>query len=410
MQIARGKKFASEVGETTRRGGRGLGHAIGVLFKVFFLFIAGSIAFGLFVGLIALLFGGIAWWPVNNFLWTSNTQQWYAWGTLIFFLLVPLVGFIIWLIRRILRVRSRSSYMGWIFGSLWTVGWIVVILFVSSIMRDFREYEHKDELVNIKQPANGRMIVAVSQPELEYTGRFDWINDGGEGWDLSSDTLRLSTVRFNIKASLDSSYHVVLKRYSFGRSEEEALNRASKIQYAVFPKDSILDLASGYSIDKESKFRGQQVEVEIQVPVGRKIRFDESVTTKLNPVKFRVKRTLRHRRVVNIEVDDDNNFHFTPGVDYVMGIDGSLKDPLGNTTTNSVSNDYRYEKVDSAGDIQKEIEIERIKKEESERKIKELEEKQKQSKPQSLNKLKANDKDAWAGSPSPVFSMMGWLN
>ena len=78
----RGKTFAREVNETARSGGRGLGHAIGVLFKVFFLFIAGTIAFGLFVAVMALIFGGIAWWPVNNFLWTSKWQQVYAWGTL----------------------------------------------------------------------------------------------------------------------------------------------------------------------------------------------------------------------------------------------------------------------------------------------------------------------------------------
>src|SRR4029078_4238913 len=112
----RGKAFASEAGNVARRTGSGLGHAIGVLFKVFFLFVAGSIAFGLFVAFIALVFGGIAWWPVNNFLWSSNLQQLYAWGTLIFFVGVPLIAFIIWVIRRILRVRSRSSYLGWTFG------------------------------------------------------------------------------------------------------------------------------------------------------------------------------------------------------------------------------------------------------------------------------------------------------
>ncbi|RYF88654.1 MAG: PspC domain-containing protein, partial [Chitinophagaceae bacterium] len=100
----RGKAFASEVGQAAGRGGRGIGHAIGVLFKIFFLFIAGTIAFSLFVAMIALIFGGIAWWPVNNFLWTSKWQQLYAWGTLIFFLAIPLIGFITWIIRRILRV------------------------------------------------------------------------------------------------------------------------------------------------------------------------------------------------------------------------------------------------------------------------------------------------------------------
>ena len=100
----RGKAFAAEVGETAGRSGRGLGHAIGVLFKVFFLFIAGTIAFALFVAVMALIFGGIAWWPVNNFLWTSKWQQIYAWGTLIFFLGVPLIGFITWVIRRIIAL------------------------------------------------------------------------------------------------------------------------------------------------------------------------------------------------------------------------------------------------------------------------------------------------------------------
>ena len=104
----RGKAFAADVNETVRRRSSGLGHAIGVIFKVFFLFIAGSIAFALFVSVIALLFGGVAWWPINNFLWTSKWQQIYAWGTLIFFLVVPLVGFITWVIRRIIRAKSKK--------------------------------------------------------------------------------------------------------------------------------------------------------------------------------------------------------------------------------------------------------------------------------------------------------------
>ncbi|MCR6720202.1 MAG: PspC domain-containing protein [Chitinophagaceae bacterium] len=175
----RGREWASEVSETARKGGSGVGHAIGVVFKAFFLFIFGTIAFALFVGMIALLFGGIAWWPINNFLWTSNWQQVYAWGTLIFFLLVPLIALITWIIRRIMNTRSRNSYLGWTFGALWTIGWISMILFVSSVVRDFREAEYSEEVISIEQPTSDKLTVAVSQPELDYTGSFAWINDGG---------------------------------------------------------------------------------------------------------------------------------------------------------------------------------------------------------------------------------------
>lgn len=413
----RGKAFASEVGQTFNRSGRGIGHAIGVLFKVFFLFIAGTIAFSLFVGLIAFLFGGIAWWPVNNFLWTSKWQQLFAWGTLIFFLIVPLVGFIIWVVRRILRTRSRSNYLGWTFGALWTIGWVAAILLATSITKDFREYEHSDAPVALNQPVNGKMIVAVSEPELEYTGRFGWMNDGGTGWDLSSDTMKLSTIRFNVKASTDSLYHVTLKKYSFGKTEEQAMGRAEKIQYGIFSRDSVLDLASGYAIDKDSKFRGQQVEIEISVPVGKKIRFDESVNNKLNSVNVRVKRSYRRNRVVGVEFDDNRSDRYRSGIDYVMGINGTLKDEQGEDAVKEPDNNYRYENNDSDNkdsrqdDIQRRIEIEKQKKEESERIIKDLEERKKKSQTRIVKKIRIdrNEEKAFVVGPTPASSLIQWF-
>jgi phage shock protein PspC (stress-responsive transcriptional regulator) len=399
----KGKAFAKEVGETARRGGSGLGHAIGVLFRVLFLFIAGAIAFGLFVAFIALIFGGVAWAPINNFLWTSNWQQLYAWGTLIFFLGVPLIGFIIWIIRRIIRVRSRSNYLGWTFAFLWAIGWVVATLFAVSLSKDFREYEHTDSRIEINQPPKGKMIVAVSEPALTYTGRFSWMNDDGKGWDLSEDSLKMTTIKFNVRASADSLYHVVVKRYSFGRTQDKALDRAEKIQYTVYSKDSVLNLANSYAIDRESKFRGQHVEIEMYVPVGKMIRFDNSVTEKLNPVNFRVTRKYRRNRVVDIDIDTRHSFRFRTGVDYVMGFDGKLRDLSG---ASAVPVDgYRYKSNDS---LELEKSIEKKKKE-----LQQLEEKKKQQsgKPDSQSTgAKKETNIGLAHMQPPSFILMSWYN
>jgi phage shock protein PspC (stress-responsive transcriptional regulator) len=435
----RGREFAREVNERARSGGRGVGHAIGVLFKVFFLFILGVIAFSLFVTLIALIFGGIAWWPVNNFLWTSKWQLVFAWGTVIFFLLVPLVAILVWLIRRIIRTKSKSPYLGWTFGFLWTIGWVSAILLASSISRDFREYEHRDQVVNITQPANNKLILAVSEPALEYTGRFEWINDnninvineGGDGWDLSSDTLKLSTVRFNIRASADSAYHVVIRRYAYGRTREEATRRAERIQYAVALKDSVLDLGNGYAIDKDSKFRFQQVEIEVQVPIGKKIRFDHSVTTKLNPMNFRVERQYRRGSISRIRTDRRYAFLFITDKDYTMGLDGVLKDENGKQITDDDFNrmeENEFPEVNPPTDPQQyrypgttadstALQIQRRRVEEENRKLEQLEQEHKnktESKPVSQDNEEEEEKE----QPLPIasvsnagmFSLMGWFN
>lgn len=399
----KGKAFASEVSETARRGGRGLGHAIGVLFKVFFLFVAGTIAFAIFVSIIAMIFGGVAWWPINNFLWTSNSQQLYAWGTLIFFLFIPLLAFIIWVIRRIARVRSRHSYLGWVFASLWAIGWVSVILFATSVSKDFREQENISIPITVTQPENDKMIVLVSQPELYYTGRFSWMNDGSDGWDLTEDTLSLSTIKFTIRKSLDDQYYVTIRKHSFGSTEEEAIERAEKIQYSVYSQDSILDLGSGYSIDKSSKFRGQQVEVEILVPAGKKIRFDKTIREKLNPSNFRINRKYRRNRVVEIEFDERYSFRYRTDVDYTMQIDGTLKDE---SSVSLNTDDYRYNNVNDSTHIEKQLQEEKRKREESERKIRELEKKQKDLKTStgSINIERYEYDGAISKSPSLVFS------
>lgn len=405
-----GRAFAGEVSETARRGGNGIGHIIGVLFKAFFLFVAGCIAFGLFVALIALIFSGAAWWPINNFLWTSNWQQLLAWGTLIFFFAVPLIGFIVWVIRRATKVRSRSNYLGWIFGGLWLIGWICVVVFASSISHDFNFWRNDGgKEIPITQPANGKMIVAVTANELENNRRIFW-SDDQEGWSLTPDTLRLATVKIDdVVPSPDGNYHVIVKKYSYGRSPEEAYNRAVAIQYDINYKDSILDLGNGYAISKDKKFRFQQVHIQIQVPVGKKIRFDESVPDKLSQVNFKIKRKL-HKNV-GIEIEDEHEWHnrfgYETDVDYIMGEDRQLHRPDGKAVDEIriKRKEFINDSIEDAADYQEEIEELKRQRKQDSIKLKELEEKQKtlQNKPGTgLFKVIKDSEEAYSISPSPV--------
>lgn len=392
----RGKAFAAEVNETARRGGYGLGHAIGLLFKAFFLFIAGTIAFGLFVAMMALIFSGVAWWPITDFLFTSNRQEVYAWCTIIFFFFVPLIGFIIWVVRRILRVRSKNSYLGWVFGVLWTLGWVSAVLFGVSIGKDLREENSTDVIVPITQPVNGRMIVTVSQPQLEYNGSFGWMTDDWEGWDLSSDSMRLSTVGFGFERSTDGEFHVILRKSSKGRTEEDAKLRVEKIQYDVQWKDSILDLGNGYTIDKASKFRGQHVQVVFQVPVGKRIRIDRSVNDKLNPGDF--------------DYRDGHYYHWyrlSSDVDYVMGEDGQLRDASGKLVRDT---EYHYQYRESTTDT---LSLQR-KKSRLDQESREIEEQIKRQRNDTSKRGEDESMDDednsndGLGSTSPIFSLVSW--
>jgi len=411
----RGKEFASEMGDAARRTSRGLGHIIGVLFKSFFLFIAGTIAFALFVALLAIIFGGIGIWPLSDFFLNGFWQKTFAWGTLILFLGIPLIAFITWLIRRIMKVKSQSNYLGWTFGGLWALGWVSVSLLVASIVRDFRSYERVETPVNIEQTAKEKMIVEVFEPEIRYTDNFWWMDiDNSSGFDVDQDSMRLANVKIRVTKSEDENYHTTVWRYSNGRDRYDAEERARKIRFSAFSSDSVLNLGSGFAIDRDSKYRGQRVLVEIQVPVGKKIRFHESLEDMYHPFNIRVSdnRDWRNRRDRDYDVEWywDDYFEWATGVDYVMSDNGQLINPNRppRENTSNPSGGYRYESTAPTDD---ELDAQRKKVEEERNRLQELENRrtQQSTRDSAKNESMDDEDDESVGIGMPLLSLVQFI-
>jgi len=232
-----------------------------------------------------------------------------------------------------------------------------------------------------------------------------WVDIDGEGLDITKDTLKIANVKIEeVLPSTDGNYHVEIKKYSRGRTVPEAEEKAQKIQFNISSKDSVLDLGSSIAIDKETKFRGQKVIVIIRVPVGKKIRFDETID-KLHSFNITINErdrwNRRNKGDWNIE---DESFGYQTNTDYTMGADGQLKDANGTPAITQPDNNYRYENNDS---INLEKSIEKKKQE-----LKELEEKKntKSQKPVTLKKKTVlKDKEALAISPTPSSTAIEWF-
>lgn len=320
------QRFSSQATPVATSVGSGIGNAIGILFKAFFLFIAGIIAFALLMALIGITIGGAAVFPLKDFFFEGNGQNLALWGTIILFLLVPIVGVIVWVIRKISGAKSRNPYLGYTFGTLWTLGWVAVVFLVASITKGFRYGGYVEESIPVTAPANGKMLVTVTEPSIRYSGTYTWLENDGDGFDITEDTLRYSNVRVRIERSNDSSYSAKLYRFSFGNSGKTAKEKAEKIKFNYNYNNGVLGLGSGLAIDRASKFRGQKVMVVIKVPVGKKIRFDESVARRLHAFNIHINDGRRWNQYNDdIDFDSDDYFNYDTDVDYIMTEDGLRK-------------------------------------------------------------------------------------
>ncbi len=315
---AQAKAFAAEAAPIARRTGSNVGHVIGILFKAFFLFVAGIVAIILFGLLMGLLFGGFVVFPLKDFILDGFWQNMLAWLSLLLFLGIPIVALITWLVRRIMGVRSRNHYLGYVFGSLWTIGLVSIIVLVGLLGRNFKSGSQiAEEMLTFVQPSKGKLLVDVASSNVRYYGG-DWFGIEDEDfpvYGINQDTLMLNKVRVNVVKSEDSLFHIREVRFSKGRNPETSLRTAEKIQFDISQKDSILILPKGFAISKIDKFRDQGVLVVIEVPVGKRIEMDRSIS---NYDWFNV--SFNGRRGWNARWDNnwDRTYNWRDNVEYVM--------------------------------------------------------------------------------------------
>jgi phage shock protein PspC (stress-responsive transcriptional regulator) len=350
------QNFTSEAGPAARKTGNKFLRFIVTLFKIFFLFIFSIIAIALVVATFGMGAAVSALMPLKNFIADGNTIQWYAWGTLILFILVPVIALIQWLIRAIIGHKSKSNAIAITFGSLWALGWVALVMLVATVSKQLNRPGLVKEEVALVQPSTGKLKIEFKEAtgtyyplDLDVDNDFD-ISRDNDGIFLSrnEDSLLISNIRVSIEKSPDSLFHVTLIKRARSSSPVLAEGFAEKISYTVSQQDSLLQLPLSFPITTTTKFRNQQVMVEVKVPVGKDVYIDK----RADELSWYTVRA--GQRGLNISIDHDyDDPSWRTGVWYIMKADG-----IERKNKEELSDDERLDKM--MNKFKKEIEGEGI--------------------------------------------------
>lgn len=329
----RGREFAQEAKEAGSRLATRGGSVLGSLFSAISIFIGVTVALILFFLLIGFSFSGLSG-LLDDFVFQTDTQRSLAWASIYLLIGIPLLAIITSIVRRRFKIRSGARAFSAVFTLLWVVGLICAVALGSSLVKDFNVTSRTVASVPIAQPLGKRLLVTVPGASLSEMHTFTWFQDDVKGWAIRDGALQSSLVNVVPELSPDSMYHVFVRRSAMGRSSEEAQQRAGHIAYNVRSNtDSILVLDNGYAINKEDRFRAQQVVVTVQVPVGKQIYFDQSIVDKLTefhlPVRHYKRKNGKSWRVGWTYEAESNPIYWEPGIDYTMNANGQLVGPDG---------------------------------------------------------------------------------
>ncbi|HQR93931.1 MAG: hypothetical protein B7Y15_12210 [Bacteroidetes bacterium 24-39-8] len=307
-------QFGSEMQFVAKKSKFSIFTVFGFIFKAFFLFIAGVIAFALLVALLAFLVAGVGVFPLKNFFLEGFWQNFLAWSTLLLFLGVPVVAFVTWVIRRIMGVKSGNKSIGFTFAGMWVLGLISALTLAFLISENFNARAREKAELTIKQPATGKMIVTVPESKVKVYGR--WLKLDGL-ISMTDDSLFLNNVRIHLIKSKDSLYHIESTKYSNGSDESAALRNIKEMNYGINQQDSTVFLDRGFSVQRGTKFRNQGVVITIQIPVGKRILIDKKVQRRLNHFSLN-----NGRNDWDSDEDWNDYYGWDSDVEYIMTLGG----------------------------------------------------------------------------------------
>ncbi len=311
----RSQTFTAEVNAAARRSTRTLGDIIIMLIKIVAYTILGIIAFSLVVALFGFGIAAVGLFPVKDFVLTDGWQNVFAWGTLIFFIIIPIIGIITWLIRRLARIRTHRKMMRLTFLGFWFLGLVCFISLITSVARDFRSSSTLgEEDIYLSNPGVSKLELTTENLTQRFS-RKNWLRfEPFEAF--SEDTAYVGNYDLHIFPSETDSFRVTMVKVSNGYNRNTADKLASMISFNMQQMDSVLLMDRSLAINKNDKFRNQHVIINVYVPVGKQIRIHKNVDG--NGV-LRLNGPWRDNWVYEYEGEEND---WETDTDYIMKKDG----------------------------------------------------------------------------------------
>lgn len=192
---------------------------------------------------------------------------------------IPILAIIYGVIKLIFRFKANDKLVAVTGFSLWIVGLIMAIAAVFMEASNFKTSSSVRSTTDLKP---------FSSPVLYLENYPDTLSDYDKYEDLlDMDEVKIVNVanayqiyiqpKIRIIKTNEDSFQVVEKRSSRGSSRDNAHDNACKIHFNWQQNDSMLVIDNYFTLPLEEKWRHQEMELILRIPVGKRIYIDHSM-------------------------------------------------------------------------------------------------------------------------------------
>lgn len=214
----------------------------------------------------------------HNILPTDNTlftNRWFFYTASCLLIFIPLIALLMGGIRLLFKTRISNKGVNISIFLVWIISLFVVIMGTTSTGRYFNVEAQKVDEFKLKEFKGNTLYVKVKELDKEMLGDK---KVSFENWKLYKNNNTISLLikpDINIYRGQEKDFSIKLIKESRGLDQEDAYESATKIKYFWEQQDSVLFIDPYYIIDKDTKFRFQDLDIIIKAPQGKKVDIDD---------------------------------------------------------------------------------------------------------------------------------------
>lgn len=246
--------------------------------------IIGALLLLFFAGIwITAVVGLVMSMPVLNYVTSSSgIINFIAGINSIVILGVPLAFVVFSALKLLFRTKINRSLKQSLL-VFWLSNLICFIILGATTFKEYRNngtIETKQELGVLKSE-----IIELKITEIDYDNAHIQLGDLRLGND---DRLEIShEFKVNILPSETDKWYITKKVKSRGSDSKQANYNANCVEYNVLElNDHQLEIPTYYSINKNCKYRFQQVDLDLHIPVGKSVILPQELEWRLNEVSY----------------------------------------------------------------------------------------------------------------------------
>lgn len=271
-----------------------IGSILGAFLKVFLVLLGvlflviGVIALIALFGTLFLSHGILSMTPFDNGLehlnlfFTQSSALTWIWVGIGLVIGIPLVLLAYAGIKMIFHIQTSNHVMGSVFGGLFLVGIIILLVTGGKTLGEFSKTATVTNHEMLASPSDTIYITAKADPgekellsSIDPDIRFNRLKIGT----MNGKDILIGEPELKIEKGGDSSTELVVNRISRGYTVTKARQNAEEIQYKYQLKDSLINLQPAYMLPEN--WRNQHIKLRIDVPVGKTVYLDESLKSLL---------------------------------------------------------------------------------------------------------------------------------